>query len=374
MQKVNIKVVVSILLLTFLIDSAFALTIIDSAGNAVEIEKAERIVCLSTDCLEAVLILGEKERIVGLGTNALQKPFSPNVVDVGKWSDPNIEAIVSLNPDIVITYVQWPERGKLEEKLRGTGIKVVRLDFYKINTIFDEFITLGKILGKEERAKEIAEYWRSQLELIKSRTEKLERVKVYWESFSNYSAAGNGTGWNDIILIAGGENVFGSESGYPKVDAEKIIAKNPEVFIKSVSSSVFRPCRDDASKLIEFHASIKPRPEINQIEAGRNDRVYVIAAEMLHGTLGLIVETAYVAKILHPSEFEDIDPKELHERYLRSLGLKFDSLWVYPDLPDGREIFSEEESKAEKSAPGFEITLAAIAVAILLYLRAYDRL
>ncbi|TDA29031.1 MAG: hypothetical protein DSO00_05070, partial [Archaeoglobi archaeon] len=312
MRKVNIKVVVPILLLTFLIDSAFALTIIDSAGRAVEIEKAERIVCLSTDCLEAVIILGEKERIVGLGTNALQKPFSPNVVDVGKWSDPNIEAIVGLNPDIVITYVQWPEREKLEEKLRGTGIKVVRLDFYKINTIFDEFVVLGKILGKEERAKEIAEYWKSQLDLIKSRTEGLKKVKVYWESYSDYSAAGGGTGWNEIIQIAGGENVFGNESGYPKVDAEKIISKNPEVFIKSVSPSVSKPCSaENTSKLAEFYDRLIARPEINQTAAGKKGRVYAVCMEMLHSTFGLIAETAYVAKLLHPEEFSALEPHEL---------------------------------------------------------------
>ncbi|NHW23722.1 MAG: ABC transporter substrate-binding protein [Archaeoglobales archaeon] len=363
MRKVNIKVVVSILFLTFLIDSAFALTIIDSAGRAVEIEKAERIVCLSTDCLEAVIILGEKERIVGLGTNALQKPFSPNVVDVGKWSDPNIEAIVSLNPDIVITYVQWPEREKLEEKLGGTGIKVVRLDFYKINTIFDEFVVLGKILGKEERAKEIAEYWKSQLDLIKSRTEGLKKVKVYWESYSDYSAAGGGTGWNDIIQIAGGENVFGNESGYPKVDAEKIIAKNPDVFIKSVSSSAFQPYRANNSKIAEFYEKLISRPEINQTAAGKNGRVYAICMEMLHGTFGLIAETAYVAKLLHPEEFSALEPRELHRKYIESLGMEFSGVWIYPELQ------AERENKNEKLAPGFEAILAMLAVAIILALR-----
>jgi len=368
MHKVNIiyiaKVATVIVIQLLLISVSSALTITDSAGNAVEIEKAERIVCLNGDCLEAIIILGEKDRIVGLGTYALQKPFSPNLPDVGKWSDPNFEAIVSLNPDIVITYVQWPEKEKLEEKLRGTGIKVVRLDFYKINTIFDEFIILGKILGKEERAREIAEYWKSQLELIKSRTEKLERVKVYWESYSEYSAAGGGTGWNEIILIAGGENVFGNESGYPKVDAEKIIAKNPEVLIKSVSSSVFQPYRaNNTSKIAEFYEKLLSRPEINQTQAGKSGKVYAICTDMLHGTFGLIAETAYVAKLLHPEEFSDLEPRELHRKYIESLGMEFTGIWIYPELP------AERKDKNEKRAPGFEAILAVLTVAIVLALR-----
>lgn len=343
--------------------SVSALAIIDSAGNSVEIENAERIICLSGDCVEAVLMLGAKEKIVGIGSNALQKAYAPKVADVGKWNEPNVEAIISLRPDIVITYVQWPEKEKLEEKLKGTGIKVVRLDFYKINNIFDEFIILGKILGKEEKAREIADYWNSQLELIKSRAEKLEKVKVYWESYSDYSAAGNGTGWNEILQIAGGTNVF-DEIGYPKVNAEKIISKNPEVFIKSVSSSVFQPLTDDSSKLAEFYDKLTYRPEISQIDAGKNGRVYVICMDYLHSTFGLIAEAAYVAKILHPEQFSDLNAEELHKRYIESLGMEFKGVWVYPELPQKPEV---------KRVPGFEVILAVFAFILTFALRAYDR-
>ncbi|MDK2795931.1 MAG: iron complex transport system substrate-binding protein [Archaeoglobaceae archaeon] len=352
------------LLLMCLTYNASAVTVKDSAGNTVEIDKAERIVCLSGDCLEAVIILGAKERIVGLGSYALQKPYAPKVADVGKWSDPNIEAIISLKPDVVITYVQWPEKEKLEEKLKGTGIKVVRLDLYKINTIFDEFITLGKILGKEDKAKEIADYWRSQLDLIKSRVESLEKVRVYWESYSDYSAAGNGTGWNEILLIAGGINVF-DEKGYPKVDAEKIISKNPEVFIKSISSSVFQPLSDDRSKLIDVYEKLRSRPEIAQIDAGKNGKVYVVCMDYLHSTFGLIAEVAYVAKILHPEHFSDLNPEELHRKYIESLGISFNGTWIYPDL-------SQKEEQKPHSTPGFEVISAVLA--LMFALRRHDRL
>jgi len=211
-----------LLILLLLNESANALTITDSSGSQIEIKRADRVVCLNGDCLEALTIIGVKDKIVGLSTNALQKPFAPNVTDVGAWNNPNIEAIINLKPDIVITYVRWPDKTVLEDKLKETGIKVVRLDFYRLDTIFDEFLILGKIMGKEQEVGELISFWKSQLDLIKSRTEKAEKVKVYWESYSSYSAAGNGTGWNEIIITAGGINVFGNENGYPKVDAEKI--------------------------------------------------------------------------------------------------------------------------------------------------------
>ncbi len=352
-----------IFLLIFLISETQALVITDSAGNTIEIGKAERIICLNSDCLEAIIMLGAKDKIVGLGSYALQKPYAPNVTDVGKWSEPNVEAIISLNPDIVVTYVNYPERQKLEEKLKGTDIKVVRLDFYKIATMFDEFVTLGKILGKEKEAKEIAEYWKKQLELIKNRVKDAKPTKVYWESFTEYKAAGNATGWQEILEIAKGENVFLNEpSSYPQVDAERIIAKNPEVVIKSVSSTTFQPYKaENATKLEEFYKNFISRPEMKQVEAGKSGRVYVICSDMLHSTFGLVAEVAYVAKILHPELFNDLNPKEIHKKYVESLGLEYSGIWVYP------EIKAEKIEKPEKT-PGFELTLAiASLIAVLAF-------
>jgi len=360
------RIIQNFLIFLLFISSAEALVVTDSAGNSVEIEKSDRIICLNGDCLEAVIMLGAKERVVGLGSYALQKPYAPKVADVGKWSDPNVEAIISLKPDVVITYVQWPEKEKLEEKLKGTGIKVVRLDFYKINTMFDEFLILGKLLGKEEKAKEIVDYWKGELELIKSRVAKAEKVRVYWESYTAYKAAGNTTGWNEILEMAGGSNVF-NETGYPQVDAEKIIAKNPEVIIKSVSSSTFNPYKGNETKLLEFYSEFTSRPEINQTDAGKSGRVYVICSDLLHSTLGLIAETAYVAKILHPELFADLNPEELHKKYIESLGLEYDGIWVYPKPEKPKEI------EVRAKTPGFEILLASSAICIAFALRRWAR-
>ncbi|MCS7130997.1 MAG: ABC transporter substrate-binding protein, partial [Archaeoglobaceae archaeon] len=351
----------SLLILLFL--PSTALIIIDSAENVIEIQKAERIVCLNSDCLEAVLMLGAKDRVVGLGTYALQKPYAPNVTDVGKWSDPNVEAIISLNPDVVITYVRYPEKEKLEKKLEGTNIKVVRLDFYKINKIFEEFITLGKILGKEREAKEFADYWKGQLDFIEKRLKDANEVRIYWESFTAYKAAGNGSGWQEIIELAKGYNVFIEEpSSYPQVDAERIIAKNPEVVIKSVSSSVFQPYgAENKTKLEEFYREFISRAEMSQIEAGKGGRVYLICADMLHSTFGLIAEVAYVAKILHPELFEDLNPEELHRKYIESLGLEYKGIWLYPEIQ-----WNERRSEKEMhKTPGFELILAISAFILI---------
>ncbi|MEM2146965.1 MAG: hypothetical protein QW279_16500, partial [Candidatus Jordarchaeaceae archaeon] len=72
-NKNQIKTLLKIGMQIFILcNIASALTFEDSAGNKIEIQKADRIICLNSDCLEAIIMLGAKEKIVGLGSYALQ--------------------------------------------------------------------------------------------------------------------------------------------------------------------------------------------------------------------------------------------------------------------------------------------------------------
>ncbi|MFN3384582.1 MAG: ABC transporter substrate-binding protein [Archaeoglobaceae archaeon] len=365
-----LKGILSVIASLLIVCSASALTIVDSARNVVEIEKVpERIVCLNPHCAEAIMLFGAKDKIVGLSTQA-RKPYLPNVTDVGNFMDPNIEAIIALNPDLVITYAgpgaMIVPKEKLDDKLRGTGIKVVRLNFYKLETVFDEIITLGKILGKEKEAEELVKFWESQLGEIVERAKKVEkRVRVYWETYPSYTAVGKGGSGDDIIKIAGGYNVFGNETLYVKTDVEKIVAKNPEVVIKITAS--FQPYgAENITKLVELYREFISRPEMSQIDAGKNGRIYLICSDLLFANFGLVVTVAYVSKILYPDLFEDLDPKELHRKYVESLGLEYKGVWVYPELP---KIEKPKSEKEEKTIPGFEFSIAISAIASLILLR-----
>ncbi len=348
---------------------ACALTIKDSAGNVVEIEKIpERIVCLNPHCAEAIMMLGAKEKIVGLSTQA-RKPYLPNVTDVGNFREPNLEAIISLNPDVVIAYTGpgafVVPKEKLEDKLLGTNIKVVRLNFYKLETVFDEILILGKILGKEKEAEELSKFWKAQFEKIVERTRKIkedEKVRVYWETYPAYTAAGRGGSGDEIVEAAGGYNVFGDEPLYPKTDVERIVAKNPQVVIKVTAA--FQPYgAENTTKLVELYRQFISRPEMGQIEAGKNGRVYLVCTDLLFANFGLVVTVAYVAKILYPELFEDLDPKELHRKYVESLGLEYKGVWIYPELPKVEKI-----KKSEKT-PGFEFAVAITAIVCSTLLR-----
>ena len=113
-------------------------TIVDSANKTVTIYKPiKRIVALTSDTAEALVILGARDKVVGVGkyTKDARKQFPElsKLPSVGSCFDPDIEAVVKLHPDVVITYVRWPDPSKLEEKLKllHTNTTVIRLDFYR---------------------------------------------------------------------------------------------------------------------------------------------------------------------------------------------------------------------------------------------------
>lgn len=313
------------------------ITIVDSSGRYVTVPwPVKRVVALSSDSAVTMVALGAKDAIVGITDYAAGEPWAPNVTTVGTCFRPNIEAIVALKPDVVITYVRWPKPEDLDDKLEPFGIKVVRLNFYKIESLFAETRLLGLLLNRTEEAESLISYWKGIHEGIVSRVSKLKpenKVRVYFESYSDYRAAGPGSGWDELLRLAGGLNVYADAPvAYPKVSAEDVVARNPDVILKAVSTAKFNPynaTNDDA--LREMWRAIVSRPGWDQISAVKNGRVYLICSGLLHESFGLVAEQAYIAKILYPDLFIDLNPREIHRHFLEdNLGIPYAGIWVYP--------------------------------------------
>ncbi len=315
------------------------ITFVDSAGRYITVKwPLKRVVALSTDAAEVILTLGAEDVVVGVTEYITRKPELSKLTDrtlVGTCFKPNIEAIISTNPEVVITYVRWPSQEALEEKLEPLGIKVIRLDFYKISTLFNEVRLLGLLLNKTEEADRFVEFWKGILDEIQARVKKIpaeERVKVYIEGYKDYKAAGPGSGWDDDLRIAGGINIFAdSPVAYPKVSPEAVIERNPDVIIKAVSTSVFQPYKaTDPSPLKEIIQAIVSRPGWDQISAVQNGRVYVISGVLSSGPRA-VVGICYIAKWLYPQVFADINPEDIHKQYLETfLGVEYSGIWAYP--------------------------------------------
>ena len=325
------------------------ITIIDSADRIVTVKKpVERIVVPSARALSIMRSLKlEKNRIVGVDDSIAKEDefFSEfsGLPSVGTRRPPDYEVILSLNPDLVIT---WRSSGAIyAEKL--PGVPVAGLDCWRPDTFVDEVRKLGYILDKRDEAEEFIDFYEGVLDPIKEKVERIpeeDKPKVYIEWFPTpYKTGGKGSGFHEKIKMAGGNNIFSDVLGYPVVTAEDVLARNPEIIIIDVYPSTYGSTgtsntgSGDITRLIELRNEIMNRPGFANIAAVKNERVYIVVGDIFGGSRHY-VGIAYCAKWFHPDLFEDLDPKTIHQEYLTSFqGLPDDFLdthgvFVYPPL------------------------------------------
>ncbi|MEA3414721.1 MAG: ABC transporter substrate-binding protein [Thermodesulfobacteriota bacterium] len=340
-MKKNIIIVSAFILLFALFTASEGKTrgtisIKDANGQSIRVKlPVKRIIVLNSDALETIWALGAKDRVVGICDGISNgQLFWPELKDravVGSWSEPNYELIVGLNPDIVICYSRWPGQ-QLEKKLTPFDIKVVRLDFYKIRSLVKEIKILGRILGKEQEARQLIDWYHEKLKLTERELMPLRnRPDVYVESYSKYHTTGPGSGGHEMCVLAGGNNIASNFSiPYPEITPEWVLAKNPHIVVKV---SAFANCyaMTNSGALKSIKNEIINRPAWDNIQAVQDDKVYVMASDIWTGPRA-IIGISYMAKWFYPEVFKYLDPEKLHREYLENFqGIKYQGVYVYPN-------------------------------------------
>ena len=324
------------------------LTVVDSEDRIVTVKKpVERVVLFSSYSAEAIRILRAQDKVVGVSSLIKQDevyfPEFSKLPDVGYPVD--YEAILSLNPDLVVV------RSKAEQHAEKLpGIAVVRLGLWKPNLFIEELVKFGYIFGKKGDAKcYIEDFHDKHFDLIKARTEGLseeERPKVYVGGQIGkdlYYGFGAKSGAQQMIDMCGGRNIFADlDVGGAKMDPEEIVERNPDIIIRYMKSSDAGYRYDDPSKIKALWEDTMNRPELANVNAVKDKRVYMVDNGLNYG-LDYPIAMAYWAKWIHPELFDDLNPKAIHQEYATELqGLDFDvskhGIFVYhPELyPDGR--------------------------------------
>ena len=83
------------------------ITITDSAGREVTLEKTlETVVTFNSSLYDTLVSFGAADTVIGVG-DSIKKAIADGVPSVGAWNDPNIEKILELKPDAVLTYKSY---------------------------------------------------------------------------------------------------------------------------------------------------------------------------------------------------------------------------------------------------------------------------
>jgi len=318
--------------------TAQTIKIVDSVGRLVEVpQPLERVIVLDHYGGEMVRALGAKDKIVGINNYMAERPdYWPVLKDVpsaGFFTEPNYEKIAELNPQVVITCdLGVPET---ETKLEPIGIPIVRLNFYYPETFVPDIRTLGLILGKEKEAQELIDFFQQHFNTVEGRVGKLgaeEKAKIYYESTKDYTSAVEGSGWHEVMLLVGGINIFAGEitTGSPsscEVSPEAILEKNPSAVWRNYSGG-YIPAEQSEMKVL--YDSLLSRAGWANLNAVKNNQVIVMNYWMGKGCCKLVT-ICYMAKLLYPDEFQDINPEDVSREWIeRFQGVEYLGGYTYP--------------------------------------------
>jgi len=212
--------------------TAYPLVVTDAAGKQLTVEKVpERIVSTSPAETEILFALGLAERIVGVSDyddypqEALTKP------KVGGIVSPNEEAILALNPDLVIGGISLDR--PVAEKLQSLGMPIYISHPNSLEEIMQNILTLGVITDRQQQAEEIVAGMKRDIERVKEALKDIsadEQKKVYIE-FAPGWTVGRGEFMHELITLAKGVNIAADTEGWNLISEEKVLEANPDVIL-----------------------------------------------------------------------------------------------------------------------------------------------
>lgn len=257
----------------------------------------QRIISLSPALTEEIYLLHLENRLVG-NTIYCQKPAAANNKEkVGTVMEVNLEKIVSLKPDLVLTTSLTNPKAK--EKLNKLGLRVE--DFpaaASFTEILEQFIRLGRLTGQQKKAEEIAEQVKNKVVSLRKKIEHLSKPTVLMQIGANpLWVAPKNSFLNDLIACAGGINI-GSSSASGLYSREKVIAQDPDIIIIATMGIAGENERDIWNKY-------------PTLKAVKNKRIHIIDSyELCSPTPVSFVEVfAEIVQIIHSGKANILNEK-----------------------------------------------------------------
>lgn len=252
----------------------------DAEDKTVVISSADRIVSLNGSTTEILFALGVGNNVVGCdASSTYPKGVKDKLPSIGYQYGLNAEGILSLNPTLIIGRddVRPPQ---VVQQLRMAGITVLLLkEPRSFETAKQRLLTIGKAVGHEEKAKELAKALETDIEKLEAKlasrkgTPKQKALFLYLRGTQTTLVLGTDTAPGAMFDIIGAENAAGSIKGNKPMTAEAVIAAQPDVYVLFTSSLESIGGIDGLLKL----------PGLAHTPAGQNRRVVTLDGQYLSG-------------------------------------------------------------------------------------------
>ncbi|ASJ02042.1 hypothetical protein A3L09_01560 [Thermococcus profundus] len=318
------------------------LTVKDSLGRSVQVPpNVQRVVAIGPGALRLVVYLNASDMVVGVEDFEKKYPYGrpyilahpelkdlPSVGSGGPGKLPDVESLIRLKPDVIIAvFISGEQADEIQEK---TGIPVVVLSYgarsgmenFNDPELIESIQLAGKILHREERAKELVDFLNSVQEDLGKRAKGEKSPRVYAGGIGHKGAHGIESTYGDYAPFEALNltNIASSlGSGWKTVDKEWLLREDPDYLF--IDEGGLKIILDDYGKNPDFYRALR---------AVKGGRVYGLLPFNFYNTnLGTaIADTYYIGKVVYPDRFADVDPvKKADEVYTFLVGKP-----VYEDM------------------------------------------
>ena len=206
------------------------------AFNSLANEPKQRIITLSPHLAEIVAELGATDQLVGVSEASNFPNAVKKIKVVSDFQNINLELIKQLNPNLILIWksgTSAKQQAALQSIFKGTNTQLIQSDAISLMDISNEFERLGKIIGKEKNAQQVAKQFQADLKKIEAGNQGKSPISVFYQAWPTPIMTINGKHLiSDMIRVCGGKQIFANEKILvPTVSIEAVIERNPEAVI-----------------------------------------------------------------------------------------------------------------------------------------------
>lgn len=259
-----------------------------------------RIASGSPSVTEILYELGLKDKIIAMDKNSDVKELDDMKIPKVSFYQIDTESIFSLKADLIIlSTFNRADREDFIEFMKKKGTDVIYIsDIKSIEDIYNCIREIGEKTERESEAEKIILRMEEEINGVREISKNIKnKKKVYFEisPFPSMYTFGKNVFMNEMLEIAGVENIFNDKSGWFIPSLEVIAARNPDIIFTSTYQV------DDPVK------EIIDRGNWNIIKAVREGKIYPISKEAVRPSIKIIEVIKKIAEISYPEYYKEIE-------------------------------------------------------------------
>jgi iron complex transport system substrate-binding protein len=262
---------------------------------------ARRIISLVPALTEILFAIGAGPQVIAVSSFDDDPPEVLKLPRVGALLDPDTERILSLRPDLVLTYGSQTD---LDRQLASAGIRTFSYRHGGLADVTPTFRALGALTGREDQANRAAAAIEERLAAVRARVAGRPRPRTLLVmgreplSLRHLDASGGVGFLDDVLTLAGAVNVFGDvERQAVRASTEMLIARAPDVILDLHYSRAL-----SAADIEKERQAWRQLPSIPAVKAGR---VHILIGDHLVVPGPRIAAAAEeLARAIHPEAFK----------------------------------------------------------------------